>query len=274
MGQFNIALLIAINIIANKAVAPLIRMPVTIQDVIELKQQLENQNTIKKLPKENTGIIPKSFNGLVTFQALDFSYNSNKPFLKNLSFQLKPNRSTIILSKSGGGKTTLCRILSRQLVPKKGMCIIDDTDIVDIDSNWWKQQFTYMGKETCWTSGTIAGDIDKPNEHKKKSDKILQILDLEDLMTNKKDLLEKPIEYAISYLTKSEYQRLCLTKQLMNAKKVIVLDDPFVNLDSNHIDAVINLIKYFRNLGHTIIVCSQIIDNIKSFDHQYRLDEM
>ena len=70
--------------------------------------------------------------GEIAFKDVHFSYDSRKPALRGLDFVAKPGTTTAFVGESGGGKTTVLRLLFRFYNIEEGSIEVDGKDVRDI----------------------------------------------------------------------------------------------------------------------------------------------
>ena len=154
--------------------------------------------------------------------------------IKGVSLSIEKSKISIIVGKSGTGKSTLLHILGGLDSPDEGTVFIDGIDIHKLDDDKLSDfrnnrigfvfQFHHLlpeftALENINIPQLIAGK--KINEASKRSLELLEIVDLAD----RKD--HKPSE-----LSGGEQQRVAIARALANNPKIIFADEPTGNLDS------------------------------------------
>ena len=97
-----------------------------LEDAMESINRLANLIEEKSLVKDNPKA--KSINqlqGNIEFNAVSFSYDSQKPVLKNISFSIKPKQIVAFVGRSGSGKTTIIKLLLRHYDITRRKILID-----------------------------------------------------------------------------------------------------------------------------------------------------
>ena len=80
------------------------------------------------------GFKPKDIKGEIEFRDTSFSYGDNKrPAVSNLNFKLNANQVTALVGPSGGGKTTIARLIYRHYDPQEGEVLLDGKNLKDYD---------------------------------------------------------------------------------------------------------------------------------------------
>ncbi len=168
----------------------------------------------------------------IKIKDISFKYdNSKDEALKNLSLDIEKGEIVAILGESGSGKSTFLRIMSGFEVPDKGLIRVDDKNFVDDE--------TYIPVEKR-KIGMVFQDyalfphlsVEKNIEfgisglnRKERKKVVTQMLEL----VNMKEYKNKyPHE-----LSGGQQQRIALSRALAPGPSLILLDEPFSNLDAN-----------------------------------------
>ena len=97
--------------------------------------------------------------GRVEYRKVEFEYREGKSVLRGLDLTLEPGRTTALVGRSGGGKTTAMNMLLRFYEPSSGVIYIDGQDIRRFSRASLRRQIAYVGQDTFLFNGTIAENI-------------------------------------------------------------------------------------------------------------------
>merc|ERR1712154_696502 len=88
-------------------------------------------------------------NGNVELEHITFSYPSSKEMdvLQDLSLSVRPGKITSLVGESGGGKSTVAKLVMRFYDPNNGKIYIDGKDIKKFDLRWLLQQIGFVSQE-------------------------------------------------------------------------------------------------------------------------------
>lgn len=159
--------------------------------------------------------------------------NISNFILKKVSFSLKKGEFFVIIGPNGSGKTTLLNTIAG-LIPYDGEISLSQKPIKNIQKK--KPQIGYVfQKNTLFPNLTVYKNITfslKGSQEciQKRVDELFQLIDLSHL----KDRYP-------STLSGGEIQKVALLRTLANAPEVILMDEPFSNLD-------IQITKHLRNI--------------------------
>lgn len=182
--------------------------------------------------------IGKSFNGF------DFVF-------RNLSFEINTSDVLGILGPNGSGKSTLLKIIARLIVPTEGK--------LSVQLNSTELSIEKQRLIQCFVAPyLILFEEFKPLEHIEIHSKILgkeydpkKALDLIEFF-NLKVSMDKPIKEFSSGMK----QRMKYILAFLFEPEIILLDEPFSNLDESGISKVVEYINNFKNSGKTIIIAT------------------
>ena len=96
-----------------------------------------------------------------TIQAknLSFHYVADRPILKNVSFEAKPNTVIAFAGPSGGGKSTIFALLERFYQPSEGIVKIGEDAIDDLSLTNWRSQIGYVSQDSAVFAGSIRENL-------------------------------------------------------------------------------------------------------------------
>jgi len=176
---------------------------------------------------------------------VNFSYNSGFK-IQNLSLKIEENSIYGLTGNNGSGKTTLLRLLVGLLKPESGFIKIFDKPLSRNKKELWKIRqkigFLFQNPDDQLFAPTIEEDISfgarnlklDEKEVKKRVNWALQAVDLLQFK-----------EYSPFNLSWGQKKRAALAGLLVLKPKLLILDEPFANLDFN---AIYNHLKIIENL--------------------------
>ncbi len=166
---------------------------------------------------------------------MNFKYNSNFS-IDNLSLKAKENSIYALTGNNGSGKTTLLRLLVGLLKPKSGSIKIFNETLTRDKNQLWKLRqkigFLFQNPDDQLFAPTIEEDVGfgarnlglEENEVIKRVDWALKAVDLIEY--------KKYSPYDLSW---GQKKRAALAGLLVLKPKLLILDEPFANLDFNSI---------------------------------------
>lgn len=176
---------------------------------------------------------------------MNFSYNSGFK-IQNLSLKIEENSIYALTGNNGSGKTTLLRLLVGLLKPESGNIKIFNEPLTRNKKELWeirqKIGFLFQNPDDQLFAPTIEEDIgfgarNLKLDEKEVKKRVLWALKAVDLIEFK--------DYSPFNLSWGQKKRAALAGLLVMKPKLLILDEPFANLDFN---AIYNHLKIIENL--------------------------
>ncbi len=179
--------------------------------------------------------------------------------LHNLSFTVPDKEIYVLLGPNGAGKTTAFRVVSGILPPVQGRVFIDEIDVWE-EPEKAKTSIGYLPEgERVYLDLSVYKNLKFfckiYNIEEKRIDQLLEEFGLEKYKSAKAGFLSRGLR-----------KRLAIIRALLHDPKVLVLDEPFSNLD---ISTVLNLRDRIFELleeGKTILFSTHILSELQNFE--------
>ena len=167
---------------------------------------------------------------------LTFSYDES-PLVENLSFTVEANQIGLISGESGIGKSTLFNVIAGLITPQKGTIKLKDEifNEGDFSLNTEKREIGYVFQDFALFPHINA---QKNIEYALKTENN----ELCNELISKLDLLEL-LDKMPHELSGGQQQRVAILRAILMKPNILLLDEPFSNLDKNNIFAVQEIIK-------------------------------
>lgn len=192
---------------------------------------------------------------MIEFINVTKSYSNGDVVIDNVDLVIHPGEFVVITGKSGAGKTTLGRLLIRDLLPTKGKIIFDGEDLTKISNSkvplirrkigFIFQDFKIITDKTIGENISIALEIAGFNP-KKIPEKIERLLDMVGI-PKKQNLF--PLQ-----LAGGEIQRTSIARAIAADPQVLFADEPTGNLDKDTSIEIFDLLKKINSDGTTVIM--------------------
>ena len=184
--------------------------------------------------------------GHIQMKNILFSYKNNKVIFKNLNLQIEGNKKTVVLGKSGSGKSTISKLIVKLYNPQKGDIYIDNVNVKNIDTKYLRDKVIYINQKTILFNKSIMDNILYGNDHinDKYVINIMKKYQLDILFHNMKDGLQSSCGVNGNNLSLGMQKIVILLRGILkNNYKIIIYDEPLAGLDKNSRKKVIQMIN-------------------------------
>lgn len=172
--------------------------------------------------------------GKISFNNVGFSYDVERPILKEMSFEVPAGNMVAIVGPSGAGKSTISRLLFRFYEPLSGSITIDGQNIADVTQTSLRQAIGMVPQDTVLFNETIYyniayGDPEASHEEVIEAAKMAHIHEfIMDLPKGYDSLVgERGLK-----LSGGEKQRVAIARTILKAPPILMLDEATSALDS------------------------------------------
>jgi ATP-binding cassette subfamily B protein len=203
--------------------------------------------------------------GEIAFEDVAFSFGE-RSVLQGLSLTFEGGKTTALVGKSGGGKSTMVRLLLHLLKPDSGRVLVDGQDLSDVNLESFYREVAYIPQEPPVFDGTIRENLvfDERVDEAKTTEAIGKT-GLDELMDRLPDGLETIVGERGVKLSGGERQRLAFARVLVQDPRIVVLDEPTAALDSVTESFIAeHLVDFFR--GRTVVVIAHRLQTVKGAD--------
>ena len=203
----------------------------------------------------------------IKFENVSFSYEKDKPVLKNISFEAKQGTSTALVGSSGSGKTTVTNLIARFWDCQSGIISIDGIDITKIYPEELLTNISMIFQDVYLVNDTIENNIKlgKPDATYEEVVKAAKNASCHEFITELENSYDTVVGEGGSTLSGGEKQRISIARALLKDTPVILLDEATASLDAdNEHEIRKSLDKLIKN--KTVITIAHKLNTIKNYD--------
>lgn len=174
--------------------------------------------------------------------------------LSEVDFLLREGEFVILLGPNGAGKTTLLKVLGMLLVPSSGKVFFEGVEVTDEGQRAKiRGQVVYVSQDPYLFKGTVLDNLLLPLKWKGVkgeealacAEEVLDFLDLKGFEA--RDVRE---------LSAGEGRKVALARGLVLRPKVLLLDEPYANLDRSSVLKLEELLGALIEKGVSIVVAT------------------
>lgn len=205
------------------------------EPVDRLTNLMNAKSTISNI--ENP-IIPQQFEGQIRFKNITFSYQK-RTVLKNLNFNIPAGSFTALVGKSGSGKSTIAKLLSRYYDPNIGEIIIDDKyNLKQLELSSYRKHTAIVFQDSpvpnrkIWEIIAYSAGKTSFNQVKDKVITAAKLAHAHEFIMDFDDNYQTPVGERGVRLSGGQKQRLAIARALFAEPKILIMDEPTSHLDT------------------------------------------
>ncbi len=255
--QLTMGAMIAASIMLARALAP-------VEQAVGMWRQLLNartafqrlKSTIINADRGKAGMPLPRPQGKVTVEDVSFvPPGANAPLFGSLSLTVTPGEILGVAGASGAGKTTLARMLVGLITPTAGRIRLDGMDVHAWCSDDLGRHTGYVPQVVELLPGTVRENIARFTDVQPEAVvKAAQQAGVHELIMRLPNGYDTPVGGPNDRLSAGARQRLGLARALFGDPRLLVLDEPYSNLDAAGAEALITALRSAKAQGATVVI--------------------
>ncbi len=250
--------MIAASILSSRAFAPLENAIGFWKQIVMARDARKRltQSVAQHIPVRGEMALPVP-HGLLTADQLTFQTQPGaRPILYNVHFALQPGDSLGIIGPSGAGKSTLSRMLTGVLPPSAGHLRLDGNEISTWPRDDLGRHLGYLPQQPELFAGTVRDNIARMNENADPE----AVIAAAELAGAHSLIQQLPMGYdtlwnpANPTLAPGQKQRIALARAVYGPVRLVILDEPNLNLDGEGELALVRMIRGLKERGVSLVV--------------------
>jgi len=208
------------------------------------------------------------------FHDVSFRYNG-KPVIDNFSLSILRGKFVGITGQSGKGKTTIINLLLGFLETHKGSIRINDVPTTSEDRRSFWKRIAYVQQEPFVLHDTIVNNItlDEKFHSIGHLAKAIKVTNLEKLIRSQNNETVALINEDGKNISGGQRQRIAIARALYKTSDLIILDEPFNELDRASENQLLNFFKDLAHSGKIVILITHSKESLSFCDKIISLDE-
>jgi cell division transport system ATP-binding protein len=206
---------------------------------------------------------------MIIFENITKKFPLGNVALDNISFSIEENEFVFLVGPSGAGKTTIIKLILKEIEPKSGSILVDDLDITN--KNFSKiltlrrnlgvifQDFKIIYEKNVFENIALSLLVLEKYSSSKIKEKVRESLTIVGLKDKEKVF---PIQ-----LSAGELQRVAIARAIAGERKIILADEPTGNLDPKTTWEIMKIFKKIEK-EKTIIFATHNADIVNSFQRR------
>ena len=270
-GNLTLGMLMAVSYIIGQLNSPVSQLLAFFKAAQDAKISLERMGEIHTQKDEHNPDAEKSAplpdGGDIHIQNLTFGYGApdTLPALQNVSFSLPHGKITALVGASGGGKSTLIKLLLKFYEARSGTIKINDYNLTQINNDIWRKQCGVVMQNGFVFSDTILGNITL-NDEQADGERLMQALrisNLPDVLENLPEGLHTKIGEEGLELSGGQKQRVLIARAIYKNPRFLFFDEATNALDAENERIIMqNLQAFFK--GKTVLIAAHRLSTVQN----------
>ena len=216
---------------------------------------------------DNGNIEKSSFDGLIEFENVSFSYIKNQLVIDDISFIINPGETTAIVGPTGSGKTTITNLITKFYEIDSGTILIDRKNINEFKLESLRKKIGVILQDVFLFADTIFNNITLFNNEIsiKDVEKAAKDLEIHDFIMSLPGGYDFNVSERGSTLSAGQKQLIAFLRVLVNNPDILILDEATSSIDSYSEDLIKNATNKITK-GKTSIIIAHRLSTVESAD--------
>ncbi|MEC0242592.1 ABC transporter ATP-binding protein [Paenibacillus dokdonensis] len=272
-GSLEVGAMLAFIQLMNYLVNPFSALPSLWSGMQQALAGAERIFQVIDFPKEYTEL-PQESHAKASFSELavsnvGFSYTDSVDdlVLRDVRFHVYAGQTIAIVGTSGGGKSTLFKLLMGLYIPTTGTIEIDGRDREAIGLREYRNYFSLVPQESVLFTGTIRDNImdGNPSVHEEQMIAAAKQANAYDFIMKLPDGFETEIGERGSRLSGGQKQRIAIARAILRDAPILLLDEATSALD-NESERVVQDALTKLMVGKTTLVIAHRLSTVQNAD--------
>ena len=273
-GSVDLFTYLIFMVIGSRVYAPVSEVMANIAVLVYLDVRINRMNEMEALPIQQgqTEFTPTNYD--IEFRNVDFSYESGKQVLKNVSFTARQGEITALVGPSGSGKSTAVKLAARFWDIQSGQILLGGKDISAIEPETLLKNYSVVFQDVVLFNASIKDNIrigrrDATDEEVMRVARLARCDEFVQKMPQGYDTI---IGENGETLSGGERQRVSIARALLKDAPIVLLDEATASLDvENETKIQAGISELVRN--KTVLIIAHRMRTVANADKIVVLDQ-
>lgn len=209
----------------------------------------------------------------VNFENISFSYEKERPILKDVSFHIPKGQFVSLVGESGCGKSTIASLILGRNRQYQGKILLGGMDLKNIKEKSLMEHITLVRHNSYLFKGTVEENLlmGNPNATQEQMIEVLKKVNLWEFLNGQEGLWTKLAEKGSNF-SGGQCQRLCIARALLHNTEIYIFDEAASNIDVESEEIIMDVIRQLAETK-TVLLISHRLANVKKSHCIYVLSE-
>ena len=263
-GELSLGKLVALNGYAIQVFGPLGALGGMYRRLKQSFTDVENMLAIlqrKPLITNTNDAIPlPAGEGPIEFRDVHFAYRTDRPILRGVSFKIHPHERVALVGPSGGGKSTIARLLFRFYDAQQGEIYINHTNIRGVDIDGLRRSIGVVPQDTTLFNDTLEQNIRYGREDATEEEiqAVIKMAHLNSLITQLPQGLDTLVGERGLKLSGGETQRVAIARTMLKRPTFLLFDEATSSLDTETESSIMQAIDQVSQGRTTLLIAHRL----------------
>jgi len=202
--------------------------------------------------------------GQVVFDRVNFSYETGKPVLFDVSFESQPGTVTAFVGPSGAGKSTIIGLIAAFYAPRTGRVLVDGVDLAEVRLDSYRTQLGVVLQESFLFDGTIRDNVAfaRPLAREEEILAACRIARVDEFAEGFEKRYDTVVGERGVKLSGGQKQRVSIARAILADPRILILDEATSSLDSESEALIQEGLRYLMR-GRTTFVIAHRLSTIR-----------
>ena len=243
----------------EKIISPIMRLGEWMPKIFATKKLFEKvEDTLSNQDNYEETISLTEFKDAIEFNNVSFGYDDEDDVLKDINISLKKGEKYLVVGPSGGGKSTLLRLLRKYFSPRNGEILIGENNLRDVTKSSYFSHISNIEQQVFLFEDTLRNNITLYKDASEEEiNTAIARAGLRSFVESLPEGLDTIIYDNGKNISGGEKSRVAIARGLLQRADIIFLDEAFASLDSKIAKEIENTILGLE--GITVINVSHVI---------------
>ncbi len=202
----------------------------------------------------------------IRYEHVSFSYDPEKPLLRDVDFRVPGGSMYAIVGPSGSGKSTVVNLLPRLYDVCGGRVTVAGVDVRDFDLAYLRSRIGVVTQETYLFNGTIRDNLlfARPDATQADLERACEIANLRSFIESQPEGFDTVVGNRGLKLSGGEKQRLSIARVILKDPEILILDEATSALDSISENAIQDALELLMKDRTSIVIAHRLSTILKA----------
>lgn len=203
-------------------------------DLDKMFTLMDREREVADAPGAEPLLLPSASSPAVRFEDVHFAYESDRPILRGVSFEIPAGKTVAVVGPSGAGKSTLARLLFRFYDIQQGRITIAGQEMRSVTQSSVREALGIVPQDTVLFNDTVAYNIayGRPGATQQEVEQAARAAHIHDFIASTPKGYDTMVGERGLKLSGGEKQRVAIARTLLKNPPILVFDEATSALDS------------------------------------------